>query len=480
MWQTFWSTAISSLLGLGLGLGAGFWMFRYPRSRVQILMAIPYGIPTVVVGTAWIYWLGRSGVLAHWGWAPDWIYSVKSVILAHVFLETPWVGLLVSQAMVSIPRGQLEIAKTLGAGRFSEVVLVIWPYIRWAFASAVVQVSTLCVMSFALVLILGGGPPVQTLETELFQRLRYGYMDLSGALICGVWQLMLTLPAWMLVIYFQSKQKRTLLAEKTVTFFDPILKEAPDLRRKEWGLLMLLGSFLILPYFVVLGKPLIHTLFNSSLRSQILAPLKLSLVLAFLSAFFSILSASAAVLSMRFCAQSIWVRNFLGFAIGLPSGISVLVLSLGAWLAYGQWIDPLEGSFVGMVILQAVLFFPVAFRILWPVSLGIQHSSLDAATLLGASPLQAFYWVEWPRWKAPVLSAFAAVSGASLGEIGAVSFFSSENLIPLPLMISRFMQTYHFDEAQGVAGFLFLLSIALVVFSLSLTHQSIHAGGAPQ
>jgi len=48
-------------------------------------------------------------------------------------------------------------------------------------------VIAVCAMSFALVLILGGGPPVQTLEVALYSRLRYGTVDLPGAAACGIW-----------------------------------------------------------------------------------------------------------------------------------------------------------------------------------------------------------------------------------------------------------------------------------------------------
>jgi ABC-type Fe3+ transport system permease subunit len=57
-----------------------------------------------------------------------------------------------------------------------------------------------------------------------------------------------------------------------------------------------------------------------------------------------------------------------------------------------------------------------------------------------------------------------AAAAASLGEVAAVSFFYSERLVPLPLLISRWMAQYRFDDAQALAGVLLLLSLATVVF----------------
>jgi ABC-type Fe3+ transport system permease subunit len=67
-----------------------------------------------VAAQVWIIWLGRSGILSSWGISIDWMYTMKAVVLAHVFFNIPWVALAVSRALQDIPRAQLEIAETLG------------------------------------------------------------------------------------------------------------------------------------------------------------------------------------------------------------------------------------------------------------------------------------------------------------------------------------------------------------------------------
>src|SRR4051812_15630437 len=61
LWQASWSTFISGSVGLVLGLAVGAAAAESPAKRfhskviilLEILLAIPFGIPTVVVGTAW-------------------------------------------------------------------------------------------------------------------------------------------------------------------------------------------------------------------------------------------------------------------------------------------------------------------------------------------------------------------------------------------------------------------------------------------
>jgi thiamine transport system permease protein len=313
-------------------------------------------------------------------------------------------------------------------------------------------------MSFALVLILGGGPPVQTLETELYARLRYGSLDMGGAVSCAFWQLLITLAPWALVLVFKSKQPALISLSST---------RRPKKSSGGLGLLLAMtGMFFLIPYFAVINSQLIKIISVGEWREQISAPLRLSLALAFYSSLGAVATAFLGVLSLRAMKRWPVLKSMTEILIGIPGGISVLVLSLGVWLAYGKWFDPFEGSFLAMVALQTTLFFPVAFRIFWPLSQSLRLRELEAAVSLGASEFSAFWWVEFPRWRGPILSALAAVAGASLGEVGAVSLFYSEKLIPLPLLVSRWMEQYHFEEAQGIAGLLFLLSSFLIVGSL--------------
>jgi thiamine transport system permease protein len=200
---------------------------------------------------------------------------------------------------------------------------------------------------------------------------------------------------------------------------------------------------------------------------QVADPLKISLILAFLSSVFTLVTCSSGLLCLQALKRQPRLEASLAFVLGLPSGISVLVLGLGVWLSYGRWIDPFEGSLFLIVGLQMTLMLPVALRLLYPLLKGIQFRELEAATLMGATPWKAFWKVEWPRWRVPVVRVFTFSAATSLGELGAVSLFYSEKLVPLPLLVSRLMQQYRFEEAQSVSGLLLILSISFA-FSVLL------------
>jgi thiamine transport system permease protein len=466
VWQALWSTGISGGIGLGLGLYLGQMRFGKAAILSRFLLSLPYGVPTVVASVAWVSWLGRSGIFAQLGWNLDLAYSPWAVILAHVFFNVPLVALLVAQARERVVGEELEIAQTLGSGFFSQLRWVIWPRIRWAFLSACSQVFVLCTMSFILVLILGGGPPVQTLETEIYSRLRLGSFDLAGASVVAIWELIITLLPWLLVLWLQGRQRQ--IGSERVTRIKTI--------QMSWIAKMgvvFIGLFWIIPYLVIFTPRSFHFLFDSSWRTQLMKPIWVSFQIAGLTAAIAVTTALSASFSLRTLRKTRpGLHRIVNSLLALPGGVSILVLSLGLWFAYGRWVDPFDGSLILIAVLQAALFVPLAVKIFWPLTESERTSELEVARLLGASDFRAFFLVEWPRWRGPLLTAWTTVMGASLGEVGAVSLFYSENRIPLPLFISRWMSQYRFEEAQLVGGILFLMSSFAIVVSFYLLPRS--------
>ena len=445
--QALLSTAISAVLGLFLGLWVKLTRF------IEFLWIFPQSVPAVVAAMVGVLWLGRSGVLAQMGVHLDWIYSIKAVILVHVFYNAPWIALGVAQAKSQISESYIEASRSLGAGWLSRFIWIIWPEIRWTLASYMAQVFSLCVMSFALVLVLGGGPPVETLETAIYTQMRYGISNISGAVVCAFWEILLTLIPWGVVLYLNFKKGKP----KTQTISEKKRSEKKSFLNQ----IVLYGVcvFWVTPYFVLFSHSAQwEKIF--SIQAEVLTPLKLSLELALCTSILATITAAAAVVTV-FSVRSLKTRFLLNWILSLPSGLSVLVLGLGVWILFGA---PLEGSFLAMVLLQATLFFPIAFRTFWPLALDTRKRLIEAAVSLGASPIKAILMVEGKRWKQVGLRVIALIAGGSIGEVAAVSLFYSEKLVPLPLLMTRWMSQYRFEEAQSVAAVLLLISASTVFF----------------
>ncbi len=460
--QVFWSVVFSGIIGLILGLCLGRVSQWGRGSRVLSIFSLPMVVPTVVAGIGWLVWIGNSGIFSRLGIHLDLAYRFEAVILAHSFYNIPWVALAVAHARRLVPESRIEALRVLGAGRWSVFVHGVWPSLRWAWATACAQVMGFCAMSFALVLVLGGGPPVQTLETEVYSRLKLGGVDWSGALICAFWELLLTLIPWGVVLFLQDREKFK-ISENYIDFHKKSNRVGVWATRSFLGL----GVFFLFPYlgvFSVSWGPVLNLLRTP----EVLQALKFSFSLSVWSSVLTILTALSALGLLFHSKVPSGVRSLLGFLFALPSGVSVIILGLGVWIAYGRWIDPFEGSPAAMVLLQVTLFFTLAMRTLWPVASSRDPRSTDVALSLGASSIRAWIEVEWPRWQGPVLVASGAVFGAVLGEVGAVSLFASEKWVSLPGLISQSMQGYRFEEAQILAGLLLTSSLVATLGAVEL------------
>jgi thiamine transport system permease protein len=457
--QALISTLLSVLLGLPLGLAVGGRLRPSSGAArwVRVMLAVPFSIPTVVSATTGLLWMGRNGIFAKFGWPLDWAYSFSGIIAMHVLYNLPWVALLVAQARWAVPRRQIEAACTLGASTAQRFRWVIWPYVRWALGAAAVQVFSLCVLSFGLVLLMGGGPPVQTLETLIYSRIRLSGLDLTGAGAAAVAQLVLTCVPWGFLLALRARDPVRLQAEVR----SDSLGLEPRRRTSPSALLLLgLCALPLVPYVVFLAQVKWGGVLTSEMMEALRAPLAVSLLLALGAAGLSVFWACAGILAGR---RFRVLEPALRMLMSVPAGISVLVLGLGTWLVLGRWVDPFEGSIWAMIGLQATVFLPLALRVLTPVADQAQIAQLEAARSLGAGPIAAFRWVEWPRWKPALKIALGLVAGASLGEVAAVSLFYSENLIPLPLVVARLTAQYRFEEAHAVAALLMLVSTGLLV-----------------
>lgn len=472
-WKTAWqagvSTACAALIGVPLGLWVGSSATGRTARWARIFLAIPYGIPTLVVCFVMVAWLGRSGLLSSWsGFSWDGLYTFQAVIAAHVFLNAPWIALAVAHSRSRTPAVILESARSLGAGRGARFRWVIWPEIRWSAAAACVHVFSLCAMSFTIVLLLGGGPPVDTLETAIYARIRLGSLDLAGAVVCAVWQALIAGVPWVVLLLLSRKNesRRYHAFAGTRSVSSRACVGSLFARSARNARLAAACSLFCLPYGVVFFQApsgLASLMNDPASLNQVFASTLLSLHIAVRVAVVVILSAVTGVIAASVLRKSP-LGSVIAAGMALPSGVSALVLGLGFWLAYRDWIDPFDGSIAALIGLQSVLFLPMAFRTLWPLTLGIQRELLEAAASLGASPWRGFWAVEWPRWKQPLFKVAAITAGASLGELAVISLFAGagDKNTPLPLLMARWMGQYRFEEAQAIAALMLALSAGTI------------------
>jgi thiamine transport system permease protein len=425
LFQSSLSVLGSLLIGFPLGMLCAHSRFA------QKILSFPPLVPGLITAMALVSVL-RGSFLA---------YTVWAVILAHTLLNAPWIAVRLSEASRWVSEDEINSARLLGANRFQAWRTVVWPVWIRPLALAIVQVWIWCALSFSLVLLLGGGPPSETLETAIYSRIRYGTLDLKGAASCALWQLLIVgLPTVLMLRLRDGNPGSGGQSESSPTWLRAVANGV--------------AFVFILPFL-----PLLSGLVKNPTQFSETPPWVVSGLLALT------VCASSLVLS----TLTLWCSDrgsksaqLLRWAFVLPQGLSPLLLGLGFWLLYAEWADFSRGSLTAMIFLQTAGFSPILFRILQSLETRMDHASLETAQTLGASPLCAFFTVEWPKWKSPLFQGLVLLFVFSLGEVATVSLFAGNRVQTLSTWILNLGARYQFEEARKVALFILLVTWGLL------------------
>jgi thiamine transport system permease protein len=170
------STALTLLLGLPAAWV--FARFDFPGRRVlRALTVVPFVLPTVVVGSAFLALMGpRSplNALAEVLFGAD-VPQLRlggaggARHVAQVFYNIAVIIRLVGGMWAHIDPRSEEAARMLGASPWRTFREITWPLLRPAVISAASIVFLFTVTSFGVVLLLGG-PRDTTLEVEIYRQ----------------------------------------------------------------------------------------------------------------------------------------------------------------------------------------------------------------------------------------------------------------------------------------------------------------------
>jgi thiamine transport system permease protein len=443
LWFTLWQAVASTLLTLVVALPGAYVFARYEfwgKRTLRAAATIPFVLPTVVVGTAFLALLGPTGVL---GLRLD--GTVWAILAAHVFFNYAVVLRTVGGLWSHLDPRLEETARSLGAGRWRAFAEVTLPLLRPAIAAAASIVFLFTFTSFGIVLILGGAR-LTTLEVEIYRQTAVLF-DLPSAAVLAVIQIVGV--GAILLAYSRYQERRAI---------EQALRPAVETARRPTtiGRRVLVGSVLG-SMALVLGTP-IAVLIERSLRNDTGYGLAMYRALA-----------DTDRTSLRAIEPLEAVGNSLGFA-AIATGIALLVgLSAAAVIAYrrgraARWFDallmlPLGTSAVtigfGFVvaldapvdlrawpllipIAHALVAIPFVIRSVVPVMRSIRTRLREAAAVLGAPPHRV-----WREIDLPIVSLAAAVGAGfavavSLGEFGATAFVARPDTTTLPLAIFRY------------------------------------------
>jgi sulfate/thiosulfate transport system permease protein len=168
-----------------------------------------------------------------------------------------------------------------------------------------------------------------------------------------------------------------------------------------------------------------------------------------------------------------FAATILGAFIDLPLALSPVVVGLALVLVFSQtgWFGPWLGdhgyrvmfAFPSIAIATAFVSLPFVARELIPVLREIGEDQQQAASTLGATPVQTFLRITLPAIRPALTYGIVLTAARALGEYGAVAVVSGAirgQTETLTLVVQRDWNDY--DQGGAYATSLFLAAMAVI------------------
>lgn len=484
LWFTLWQAAASTALTLLIGLPAAFVFARYDfpgKNLLRALTTIPFVMPTVVVGAAFVTLLGPNGVLNDWlqaafGLAQPpvrLLYTVWIILLAHAFYNATVVVRIVGGFWANLDPRLEEAAAVLGASRWRRITAVTLPLLLPSIVAAALLVFLFCFTSFGVILILGG-PTFTTLEVEIYRQ-AVNFFNLPLAATLSLLQLLIT---FVVMVFYTRLQARAALPlnlrPQSMTARQP--KTARD-----WALVGGVNTLLIvvllapllalavrsvtlgdgpptLRYYAALNSDAAQSIFfvppMQAIRNSLLfsgVAVALSLVLGLLAAY---------LLADNRRSR---VARWLDPVFLLPLGTSAVTLGFGYIIALDEPPLNLRTSLALIPLAYTLIAMPFVVRSILPVLRGLNPRLRESASVLGASPARVIREIDLPIIGRAVLAAAVFAFTISLGEFGATLLLYQPRYPTMSVIIYRALgQPGLLNYGQALAMSTLLMGVCLL------------------
>ncbi|MFE9612584.1 ABC transporter permease [Streptomyces sp. NPDC006012] len=490
LWFTTWQALASTVLTLLVALPGAYVFARldFPGKRVlRAVVTVPFVLPTVVVGTAFLALVGRGGLLDDlWGVRLD--TTVWAILLAHVFFNYAVVVRTVGGLWSGLDPRQEEAARMLGASPLTAWRTVTLPALAPAVAAAALMVFLFTFTSFGVVQILGG-PTFATLEVEIYRETSQIF-DLPTAAVLTLVQFAAV--GVILAVHAWTVRRR----ESALRLVDASLTARPPRGAGQWalltGVLATVGGLVLLPLGVLVQRSLAapglgyyRALTREDGGTFLVAPIAAvgnSLRYAVVATAIAVLIGSLAAAALSRGAGRI-VRGFDALLM-LPLGVSAVTVGFGFLIALDKPPLDLRQSWILVPLAQALVGVPFVVRTMLPVLRAVDGRLREAAAVLGASPWRVWREVDLPLVRRALLIAAGFAFAVSLGEFGATVFIARPDNPTLPVAVARLLGRpgdLNYGQAMALSTILMVVCAAslLVLERLHPSSRTEATGGNP-
>ncbi|MEY4340014.1 MAG: hypothetical protein RLZ14_1864 [Actinomycetota bacterium] len=466
LWFTLWQAAASTVATVLVGFAPAYVLARFRfrgRAAVRAVVTVPFMLPTVVVGAAFLAVLPRS---LHG--------TVLAVLVAHVFFNVAVMVRVVGAAWSVLPLDLTAAARTLGANESKVLRHVVLPLLRPALLAAASVIFLFTFTSFGVVKLLGG-PAHPTLEVEIVRRAtQLGQVDIAAVLA------LLQLLVLGVVLWWTARWQR---ANGVATSGGSAQRGARGRRQRALvlGTAAMSVAFVAVPLVVLAAMSFRvggrwsltawSTLGSGEVRPGITlgvnpwASMLVSLRYAVVATLLATVVGALAAVAITSARRS---GRLLDVGLLLPLGTSAVTIGLGMLITFDNPPFDWRGRWWLVPVGHALVALPFVVRSVVPALRAVSPEQRWAAATLGASPWRAWWEVQVRRMLRPLAAAAGFAAAISLGEFGATSFLTRSGHDSVPVAIDHLLGragTIPRAQAFALATLLLLLTGTIVTLA---------------
>jgi thiamine transport system permease protein len=445
------STIFSLIVGIALAWALN--RLRFPgRTLVIGLFASAIVTPGIIVAFGLLAVWGRSGWLGGLG-VP--VFGLGGVVAAHIILDAAFAARILLARLDAIPEARLKTGQSLALSPSLRFAHIDWPAIRGTIPGLAAIIFLLAFTSFPIVLLLGGGPAVQTLEVAIYAAARLDF-DLVMAVKLAIIQIALCSA---IILASSALAPISTSLDRPA---EPRWRDTGPARTLQWVVLAVALFGFAAPLLAVLAdgsRGLGDVLADRAFWNAALTSVLVGAASALLALILGLVIASARAATTSRPAR---------IAIGAPAyaylAVPAVALALGAFLfVRNLGVAPDSAAPLIVVIANALLSLPFVMAALAPPFDAIAQSRGKLIRSLGLGGLRQFTAIEWPLLARDVGLVLALSFCFSLGDLGVIALFDTQDFVTLPLLMVRALGAYRTNDAATIAALMLVLTIAAFI-----------------
>jgi thiamine transport system permease protein len=474
IFQAFLSTVLSVFLGTILAWSLAHQNSFWGRDTLVALLSSSLVLPTLIVVFGIISILGNNGwlnkgLIYFFDYSfGNYIYGLGGILVAHVYLNASFAARSLLHIFESIPKERYKLAKSLNFSVFKRFLLIEFPAIKLSLKSISSTIFLLCFTSFAIVLTLGGSPSYNTLEVAIYEAVRLDF-DIPLALKLALIQLSITMVLVLLSANFKVGISNIKTQTSKITW-----AESKKLQLFQAIVILIFSVVFIFPLIAIfvdgLGADFLKILSDKIFLKSLITSLGIAIFSSILTVVFALLiSDTRRNFNINHRMKKSKITNFINLLIAFSGNIYLaipsLILGLGFFLFSQTFQAPLIlWALVAVLCANVLMSLPFALSIIYPLMLKIASRYDRLSFSLNLKGSKRWLYCEWPYLKSSIAYVFALSFCLSLGDLGVIALFGSNEITTLPWYLYQLMGSYQSKDGAGVALILLVLTLSIFIF----------------